>query len=66
MGLLISLLDVCYMPMTQHYCHHLSKLVNICEHFGNQRDIKFTATKSQRMTLGSNNPSSASISTNGL
>ena len=47
-------------------CFGLRKLANICEDFGNQWDIKFNPLKSQLMTFGGNNPSSMTLSMNGV
>ena len=47
-------------------CFGLRKLVNICESFGIDWDIKFNTPKSQLATFGGKNPSGAVISLNGL
>ena len=47
-------------------CFGLTKLVNVCESFGIDWDIKFNPLKSQLATFGGKNPSGAVISLNGL
>ena len=47
-------------------CFGLRMLVNICEQFGVQWDIKFNPHKSQLMSFGGNNPTNVTITMNNL
>ena len=47
-------------------CFGLRMLVNMCEQFGGQWDIKFNAHKSQLMSFAGNNPTNVTITMNNL